>query len=124
MAKDDVRGRVAVITAGSRGIGYAVAEALHEHGASVVLLVRTEAAVKAAAERLGGGAPALPVAVDVRDAEAVADALGQAAGWHRLDIIVNCAGPQSRCSARRVTAARPPCAIPPSCRGPWFMTST
>ena len=97
MAKDDLRGRVAVITGGSRGIGYAVAEALHEHGASVVLLARTEAAVKEAAGRLGsdGGAPVLPEAVDVRDADAVADALSQAAGWHdRLDVVVNCAGPQ------------------------------
>ena len=43
----DLDGRVAVVTGGTKGIGRAIAEALNEHGARVVIGARTAADVPA-----------------------------------------------------------------------------
>ncbi len=48
-----LRGRRVLITGGSRGIGFAVAEALAAEGAAVGLVARDAARLTAAAERLG-----------------------------------------------------------------------
>ncbi len=55
----------AFITGGSKGIGYAVAEALVFAGWNVTITARNEGEVEAAAKRLG--TQALGVAADVRD---------------------------------------------------------
>lgn len=60
-----LRGRVYVITGGSRGLGRATAEALVADGARVVVNSRDEAAVARAAEELGGAESALGVAGDL-----------------------------------------------------------
>ncbi len=48
----DLAGRVALVTGASRGIGSAIAEALAEHGAQVVLSSRKQADLDAEAERI------------------------------------------------------------------------
>ncbi|GAA4691172.1 glucose 1-dehydrogenase [Pseudonocardia yuanmonensis] len=89
----DLTGRTALVTGASRGIGFAVARALGEQGAGVVLLARDDASVKDAATRIPGDTLAL--AGDVTDEQSVADVVGAAHRWRgRLDIVVNCAGPQ------------------------------
>jgi 3-oxoacyl-[acyl-carrier protein] reductase len=62
-----LKGKVAMVGGASRGLGFAVAEALAGEGAIVSIASRSESAVKAAAERLGGGA--IGTAVDVRSEE-------------------------------------------------------
>ncbi len=63
-----LRGRRALITGGSRGIGFAVAEALAVEGAAVGLVARDPAGLAAAAERLGPrGVPVATAAADVTD---------------------------------------------------------
>lgn len=54
-------GRVALITGGSRGIGYGIAEELVSRGARVVITARTGDELDAAAKRLGGAEYALGV---------------------------------------------------------------
>jgi NAD(P)-dependent dehydrogenase (short-subunit alcohol dehydrogenase family) len=90
-------GRTAFVTGGSRGLGFAIAQALLERGAKVAIISRNDADVKAAAARLDSGSSAnvLPIVADVTDDESVKAALKQAHGWQsRLDILVNNAGPQ------------------------------
>jgi 3-oxoacyl-[acyl-carrier protein] reductase len=88
------RGRVALVTGGARGIGFAVAKALGAHGATIVVGdVDGEAAEAAAASLRESGVDASAVAVDVADEASVAGACSAIAEKHRqLDILVNNAG--------------------------------
>ena len=87
-------GRVAIVTAASRGIGAAIAEAFAEAGADVAIAARTEADLEAVAQRIEShGVRALVQTADLgsRDAmgelvDAVATTLG------RIDVVVNNAG--------------------------------
>jgi 3-oxoacyl-[acyl-carrier protein] reductase len=64
-----LKGKVAMVAGASRGLGYAVAEALAREGARVSIASRDEAAIKAAAARIGGDVLAVPV--EVRSADAI-----------------------------------------------------
>lgn len=93
----DLTGRVALVTGASRGIGYAIAQALHEHGARIGVLARDKDALDGVAVKLAGtdGESVLPVPADVTRVASVDAAVHQVHEWGgRLDIVVNCAGPQ------------------------------
>lgn len=96
-------GRTAFVTGGSRGLGFAIAQALLERGAKVAIVARDDSAIKAAAGRLDASAgpqAVLPIAADVSDDGSVVSALNQVREWQgRLDIVVNNAGPQLAPSA-------------------------
>ncbi len=66
-----LKGKVAMVAGASRGLGYAVAKALADEGAHVSIASRDEAAIKAAAQQIGGDVLALPV--DVKSADAIRD---------------------------------------------------
>jgi gluconate 5-dehydrogenase len=86
-------GRVALVTGASRGLGFAMAEALAAHGAQVIINARDPAAVDQAAGRIGGEA----MAFDVADGRATLAAMAEIERRHgRLDILVNNAGVQHR----------------------------
>ncbi len=87
----DLSGRVAVVTGSSRGLGWAMAQALAAAGAHVVLNGRDPAAL---AERLAAlrarGQAAEAVPFDAMDAEAGSAALSGIAARHgRLDILIS-----------------------------------
>jgi 3-oxoacyl-[acyl-carrier protein] reductase len=63
-------GKVAMVAGASRGLGFAVAQALAREGARVSIASRDDAAIQAAASRIGGDV--LAVTADVRSADAIA----------------------------------------------------
>jgi NAD(P)-dependent dehydrogenase (short-subunit alcohol dehydrogenase family) len=86
-------GRVAVITAGSTGIGFGIAQAFIAEGASVVIGNRDEKKGDYALERLKAGDRAVFKKTDALVREQV-DALVDFAveKYRKIDILVNCAG--------------------------------
>ena len=91
----DIRGRRALVTGSSRGIGLALAGGLVEAGCSVALHARDEQALERAAASLGGDVH--HVDFDVTDRAAVdAGVAAVEAEIGPLDILVNNAGMQHR----------------------------
>ena len=94
-----LRGRRALITGGSRGIGFAVAEALAAEGAAVGLVARDAGGLAEAAERLESqGDTVATAAADVTDIsqlkQAVADIAAALGGLDRL--VANAGGTVGR----------------------------
>ena len=88
-----LKGRVALVTGASRGLGLAMAKALVENGATVIVSGRDIDTLSAAATSIG----AEPLAFDVTDAATSRRSLEGIAERHgRLDILVNNAGIQHR----------------------------
>jgi gluconate 5-dehydrogenase len=85
--------RIALVTGASRGLGFAMAKALSEAGATVILNARDPEALDRAARNIGG----LSLAFDVADAQAARAGIEAIVARHgRLDILVNNAGIQHR----------------------------
>jgi 2-dehydro-3-deoxy-L-rhamnonate dehydrogenase (NAD+) len=83
----DMKGRVAVVTGGARGIGFAVAQRLERSGARVALWDRDLHRAENAAKGLSG---ALAVAVEVADDRSIAAALKRTeAELGPVDALVN-----------------------------------
>lgn len=91
----DLRDRVALVTGATRGIGLAIASALHAHGARVVGIARNADQLDKAARTIGALDDSfLGVAADVTDGDAVSAAVARAHEWGgQLNILVNNAGP-------------------------------
>ena len=93
MSLFDLSDRIAIVTGGNRGIGYAIAEGLARHGALVVIANRNEEAGIAAAQRLlDQGLQAEAMAADVSIAASVAHLVQTTLQRHGcIDILVNSA---------------------------------
>jgi NAD(P)-dependent dehydrogenase (short-subunit alcohol dehydrogenase family) len=90
--QNDLQDRVAIVTGASRGIGSAIAHALVERGATVVLSSRKQVDLDAEAERLNARRPDAAMAFAAHsgkpeDLERLVDAT--LARYGRLDILVN-----------------------------------
>jgi NAD(P)-dependent dehydrogenase (short-subunit alcohol dehydrogenase family) len=85
----DFAGKVALVTGAGRGLGFAIARALHAAGATVAVNDRTGDAVDSAIARLGGGDRLIPAPADLVDTAGARRAVETAATAGRLDILVN-----------------------------------
>ncbi len=90
----DLTGKVAVVTGGARGIGFAIAEALACYGADIVLVDRLHDELGTARKAIEEtGRRTLTVEADLtKVAEIQSMAEKAAATFAHLDILVNCAG--------------------------------
>ena len=104
----DLKGKVAIVTGGSRGIGRAICLGLGAHGASVVVTARTERDTSAGTqfENYGSGTigdtarrieesggTALPIRCDVTDADDIRRLVETTLEhFGRIDVLVSNAG--------------------------------
>jgi len=101
-----VAGQVVLVSGGTRGIGFAIAQGFAQRGAIVVVTGRTSEGAREAAVKLSEGAMLPPVGVgcDVADGEQVkrlaASVIEQ---FGRVDVLINVAGVNRRKPAIEVT---------------------
>lgn len=103
-----LRGRAAVITGGSKGLGLAMARRFAASGADVAILARGQAALEAAEREIRATAQGkvAAIACDVATAEGVqAGHDGAMAALGRIDIVVNNAGASRTGAFETVTDA-------------------
>src|SRR5947207_8803928 len=90
-----LRGKVALVTGGSLGIGKGIAQALAREGAEVAICARRKDVLEAAADAIGRecGRTVLAIPADLtQHADAENFVRGAARHFGRLDILVNNAG--------------------------------
>ena len=93
-APELLKGKVALITGGSGGIGFAMAESFIKSGAKVIIAGTKEEKLRSCCEKLGGANLAYMV-IDVNDVESFSGAVETASllfPENRIDILVNSAG--------------------------------
>ena len=90
MRAREFEGERVLVTGGSRGIGYGIAEGFAKAGAELTILAQ-DAEVEAAAKRLAeiAGKPVLALRCDITDRAAVAATF---APIERIDVLINNAG--------------------------------
>jgi len=92
-----LKGKVAMVAAASKGLGFGIAQALAGEGAAVSIASRTEADITAAAQRLAAetGAETLGSMMDATDAQSILDwTAGTVERFGRVDcLVVNAGGP-------------------------------
>lgn len=90
----ELKGKVAIVTGGGRGLGSAICQMLAECGAiAIVVDIREELAQKVALEIQAEGGKAQALQLDVCDAVAVEKAIGEiVAQYGHIDILINNAG--------------------------------
>jgi NAD(P)-dependent dehydrogenase (short-subunit alcohol dehydrogenase family) len=91
MSCERLKGRVALITGGGRGIGKAIAKRLYQEKANVVIFGTTEDVLKQAAEEIATESrEVLPLVCDVSDANQIKATVGKARErFGKVDILVN-----------------------------------
>ena len=91
----DLLGKTALVTGGSRGIGFAIARALAQQGADIVIAARDEKQLDAAKRQIQNqtGKKVWTYAYDLADIKVIQGHFGNiVAATESIDILVNCAG--------------------------------
>ncbi|KAK5077373.1 hypothetical protein LTR24_009701 [Lithohypha guttulata] len=92
-----LQGRTAVITGGTRGIGAAMAQALAEAGADIILIQRDESNKQTHDAITSIGRKCTIATADLADQSSVSKIIPElAAAGHNMDILLTCAGIQKR----------------------------
>ncbi len=102
----DLKGRVAVVTGCSTGLGVQMAKALASQGASIVALARRENLVKEVAASIEKeyGVKAIGISCDITSTEKVEAAVDEVMKvFGRIDILINNAGTGAVAPAEQIT---------------------
>lgn len=115
--------KVALITGGAQGIGYAIAELFLANGASVVVADINEENAKAAAERLDSEGRTLGVYCNVTDPVDLENAVNAAVSrFGSLDVMVNNAGITRDATMRKMSPDDFDAVINVHLKGAWLGT--
>jgi 3-oxoacyl-[acyl-carrier protein] reductase len=104
-----LKGRKALVTGGSLGLGFAIARQFAEAGADVAIMARRRGPLDEAAAAIdtAPGQQVLPIVCDVSRADDVKRGYGEiAAAFGKIDILVNNAGMSNAAPFEEVTDAR------------------
>ena len=89
----DLSSKIAIVTGGTKGIGYAIAEALAKNGAAVFVCGRSESDLASSVEKLSGIGKVSGAVCDVRNENDVEAMLSECVReFGGIDILVNNAG--------------------------------
>ena len=121
---DLFRDRLALVTGGGTGIGFAIAQLLGRLGAKLVLASRTEESLDRAAASLGEqGIEAIVQPLNIRDEAEVEAAFDKMASEHGVpDILVNNAGGQFAAPALDISANGWRAVVDLNLNGTWYMS--
>ncbi len=117
-------GRTAIVTGGSKGLGFAIAAGLASAGARVMLISRRGSEAISAAEEIAStyDGDAFGHAADVTDAAQVQRSVQAAmVRWRRVDILVNSAGINIRGPIDELTEDQFDQVMRTNVRGTWLM---
>lgn len=119
-----LKGRVALVTGASSGIGKAIARTYSEAGASVLLVARRAAELEAARREIeSSGGKAACIACDLTDRGALADCAARAASFFGApDILVSAAGVNIRKPMLEITAADWDASLKLNLDAPFFLS--
>jgi len=99
-----LEGKIALVTGGSRGLGYGLALAFANSGADVIVVSRTLSDLERVSDEVRSlGRRSLPIAVDLRSHEQIRIMITKALdSFGRIDILMNNAGRGGRMPADQV----------------------
>ncbi len=119
-----LKGKTALVTGASRGIGKGICEALAAEGANLVLVARGQEALKRiAADLQARGTRALAVAADVTVESQVRDAFARTIqDFGRLDLLINNAGVSENAPVAEMTVETWDKVMAANLRGPFLCT--
>lgn len=103
----NVADQVILVSGGSRGIGFAIAESFAQQGAKVIITGRDESALKAACNNVENVPHSLSYQTcDVADEKIIASCVDKIiADYGHIDCLINCAGVNKRMPALEYSAA-------------------
>lgn len=88
-----LKGRCALITGGTSGIGYAIAEAFLEAGAKVIITGRSQSKLNKSVDRLSQYGICCGIIMDVTKTDTILDSFNDSVSkYGKIDILVNNAG--------------------------------
>jgi 3-oxoacyl-[acyl-carrier protein] reductase len=118
-----LKGKVAVITGGSRGIGRAIALRLARDGASVVINFSNDPAPAEELVKEIGNNQAISVKADVARLDEVKRLVKETVDkWGKIDILVNCAAVLLMADLKGTTEESFDRAFGINVKGPYFLT--
>ncbi|MDP6056355.1 MAG: SDR family oxidoreductase, partial [Dehalococcoidia bacterium] len=124
-SSNDLTGKIALVTGGSRGIGKAIALELGQRGATVIInYLKNHAAANATVEELeAAGVTAMRIKAHIGDEAAVESLVGKIEEqFGRLDILVNNAASGVMRPAAELSAKHWDWTMDINARGPWMLS--
>ena len=111
-----LKGKVAMVSGASRGLGFAVAEALAREGASVSMSSSTQASIEGAAERVSSSGAQVMASDPLFVGQ---EGLGELYWWDALNAVASISGGVVSYKSRSIDVVQNGPSTGRSCAPPW-----